>query len=74
MGDVQMFVVRVWRRLGLFRAAVQPAEGGPASLFDRAEDLARYLAAGPHAIGLPDADDTPSTDPPRSGGTQPGEA
>lgn len=43
--DVRLFVVRVWQRLGLFRAVVQPADGGPARLFDHPDDLAHYLGA-----------------------------
>jgi len=44
MGEVQLFLVRVWQRVGLFRATVQPTDGGQARLFDRAEAVTDYLA------------------------------
>lgn len=55
VNDVRLFVVRVWQRLGLFHAVAQPAEGGPACQFDRADDLARFLQASAHAPSRGDA-------------------
>lgn len=77
-GEVRTFVVQVWQRLGRYRAAVRPADGGPTSLFDEPAELARYLGAdapgtcageGPARHAADAAPGSRSAPPTRSGGS-----
>jgi hypothetical protein len=43
MGDMQLFLVRVWRRVGGFHAAVRPVASDEVRIFHRPDALTRYL-------------------------------
>ncbi len=43
MGDVQVFLVRVWQHLSQFRASVRGIGEGEPQLFDEPRQLGEYL-------------------------------
>lgn len=59
MGDVQVFLVRVWQHLSQFRASVRGIGEGEPRLFEEPQELGEYLrsasGAGPAAAPEPPA-------------------
>jgi hypothetical protein len=51
MGDVQLFVVRVWQGARPFHASVRGADDEAPRLFDSPEQLAEFLRLAAEATG-----------------------
>jgi hypothetical protein len=61
MNEAQLYVVRIWRQLSGFRAAVRRVDSDETQLFSAPEQVARYLAESGDAARQ-ESNDTPPKD------------
>lgn len=54
MGEVQLFVIRVWRHLSQFRASVRSVEEEEPHLFTAPEEVGEYLLRATQAAAQRD--------------------